>query len=111
MYSLGAKLSVVCAGPRQPPNCWCRCHLPVVVGVLLETNLGIFTEGNLLLSTSQPSTLGNQQGARSHQQASEESKPDHKHPSRLQQHPTQHPQRREECPTPLQQTPRPQHAR
>src|SRR3954470_7132502 len=59
LNSLGAKLSVVCAGPRQPPNCWRRCHLPVVVGVLLETNLGIFTEGNLLLSTSQPSTLGN----------------------------------------------------
>src|SRR3954471_5141631 len=66
MYSLGAKLSVVCAGPCQPPNCLRRCHLPVVVGVLLETNLGIFTEGNLLLSTSQPSTLGNQGGARSH---------------------------------------------
>src|ERR1041385_452477 len=46
LNSLGAKLSVVCEGPRQPPTCWRRCHLPVVAGVLLEANLGIFTEGN-----------------------------------------------------------------
>src|SRR3954465_11841664 len=33
-------------------NFWRRCHLLVFLRVLLETNLGIFTEGNLLLSTS-----------------------------------------------------------
>src|SRR4051812_32396632 len=27
-------------------NIWRRCHLPIVVGVLLEKNLGIFTEVN-----------------------------------------------------------------
>src|SRR3954470_7289714 len=53
---------VICCVCRSTPtaNLWRRCHLPVVVGVLLDTNLGILTEGNLLLSTSQPSTLGNQ---------------------------------------------------
>ena len=46
----------LCAGPRQLPsqemNFRRRCHLLVSLWVLLETNLGIFTEGNLLLSTS-----------------------------------------------------------
>src|SRR3954467_3683268 len=37
---------------RQPPNFWRCCHLLVFLRVLLETNLGIFTEGNFLLSTS-----------------------------------------------------------
>ena len=38
----------ICCVCRSKPtaNLWRRCHLPVVAGVLLETNLGIFTEGN-----------------------------------------------------------------
>ena len=43
-----------------------RCslyHLLVVLGVLQETNLGIFAKGNLLLTTSQPSAWGSQRGA------------------------------------------------
>src|SRR3954465_2908046 len=47
---------------RQPPNFWRRCHLLVFLRVLLETNLGIFTEGNFLLCYIQPSTWGNQRG-------------------------------------------------
>src|SRR3954467_3212753 len=66
MYSLGAKLSVVCAGPRQPPNCWRRCHLPVVVGVLLETNLGILTEGNCCYLHINLTLWVNNEGARSY---------------------------------------------
>src|SRR4051812_46634838 len=33
-----------------------------------DINFGIFTEGNLLLATFQPSTWGNQRGARSHRE-------------------------------------------
>src|ERR1041385_7770608 len=60
----------MCAGPRQllarqflallPPTC--RTWSPTG-----DIDLGIFTEGNLLLATSQPSTWSNQRGARSHQ--------------------------------------------
>src|ERR1041385_3930840 len=42
-----------------------------------------------------------------HEEASEESKPEYRHLSRLQQHPTQHLQHREECPTLLQLPPPP----
>src|SRR3954469_6551259 len=58
MYSLGANLLVVCAGPGEVSNLGCErrhCslyHLLVSFGVLRETNLGIFARGNLLLSTS-----------------------------------------------------------
>src|ERR1041385_2206746 len=62
---IGSKVICCVCRSTTTANLWRRCHLPVVVGVLLATNLGIFTEVNLLLSTSQPSTLGNQRGARS----------------------------------------------
>src|SRR3954470_19932814 len=39
----------MCAGPRQPPNFWRRCHLLVSPESYWFDNLGIFTEGNLLL--------------------------------------------------------------
>src|SRR3954466_6935447 len=62
----------MCAGPGEvsnivnsalftlPPSCcsWSPTGFD---------NLGIFTKGNYPLSTSQPSTWGNQRGARSHQ--------------------------------------------
>src|ERR1041385_1074489 len=62
---VGSKVICCVCRSTTTTNLWRCCHLLVVIGVLLETNLGIFTEGNLLLSTSQPSTLGNQRGARS----------------------------------------------
>jgi hypothetical protein len=68
LYSLGAKLFVVCAGPGQGSNFCLKmvplfpCHLLEEFRVLRETNLGIFAKGNLLLATSQPSTWGNQRG-------------------------------------------------
>src|SRR4051812_40181561 len=45
-------------------NFWRSCHLLVFLRVLLETNLGIFTEGNLLLLYISPSTWGNQREVR-----------------------------------------------
>ena len=45
-------------------NFWRRCHLLVSLGVLLVDNLGIFTEGNLLLRYISPSTWGNQREVR-----------------------------------------------
>src|SRR4051812_2588533 len=45
-------------------NFWRRCHLLVFLRVLPETNLGIFTEGNLLLHYISPSTWGNQREVR-----------------------------------------------
>src|SRR3954465_11862413 len=69
LYSLGAKLLVVCAGPLQPRlqsgNNFCAVD---TVLYLFESswydNLGIFTEGNLLLRYISPSTLGNQREVR-----------------------------------------------
>src|SRR3954469_990091 len=58
LYSLGAKLFFLCAGPGEVSNLGCErlhCslyHLLVSFEVLRETNLGIFARGNLLLSTS-----------------------------------------------------------
>src|SRR3954471_23778809 len=73
LYSLGAKLLVVCAGPRQP-----CLHSATISGAVdtylsfLESywsilNLSIFAKGNLLLCYIKPSTCGNQRAARSHQ--------------------------------------------
>src|ERR1041385_3030197 len=44
----------LCGGPRQSR----RWHLLIISGVLLETNLGIFTEGNSLPNCITPSTWG-----------------------------------------------------
>src|SRR4051812_22137551 len=49
---------------RTRRNLWRGCHLLVFLRVLLETNLGIFTEGNLLLRYISPSTWGNQREVR-----------------------------------------------
>src|ERR1041385_335772 len=43
---VGSKVICCVCRSTTTANLWRRCHLPVVVGVQLETNLGIFTEGN-----------------------------------------------------------------
>ena len=53
MYTLGAKLLIVCAGLGEVSNLgceWRHCllyHLLVSFGVLRGTNLGIFAKGKL----------------------------------------------------------------
>src|SRR4051812_37159688 len=74
LNSLGAKLFVAVfrtrssKQPRLLSVPLFPCHLLEELGVqLVDSNRGIFAKGNLLLATSQPSTWGNQRGARSHQ--------------------------------------------
>src|SRR4051812_46290056 len=43
---VGSKVICCVCRSTTTANLWRRWHLPVVAGVLLETNLGIFTEGN-----------------------------------------------------------------
>ena len=62
LYSLGEKLLVVCAGPRQPRTIRQQFLAPLKPTCISvsppETNLGIFAEGNLLLSCISNLPLG-----------------------------------------------------
>ena len=72
LYSLGAKLLVMCAGPRQLRTNWQQFLAPLTPNCISYESYGEkpwYIRGKFVaILHLKPSTWGNQRGARSHQE-------------------------------------------